>query len=467
MRFPAVLFLHLLVLLTWSLHGHAQPACTHYAAPTGSGTSCSDAQPCRVDRFWPLAGPGKTLCLKSGTYTGADQMLVPPSGLTGTQAAPITLRAEHDGKVLLDAEHQRSALSLAPGNDWFVVEGLNATNGKESIYRFGGNHGRGKRLIGWHGTSGQDDSLGFNLARGVDNVVEDCAIWGHNIRKLFSGAQVNAEGEDAQWSGFRRCWGEWNDWPGGASYPTNVYQLGYRTRRQRYENVLGTWNTADGGQTGSPDGILSFFYDCDKPLDVRGSALLGSLLYLLPGARFPTSTLANVFCTTNAAWRDVVAYVGEGHTTVKPLLFNAQTSANAQTGNTCTNCLSVHQGTPSVNSPQAGWALPGFREGQGLQAATGGASAFALLPGLCTRYEGGELTNTPLWPWPMNQRILDARAASGFPAVDVTATVESLLGPIPAACRGDAPPTPPAGTPLACVGVQSSSGVAIACTPQP
>jgi len=37
----------------------------------------------------------------------------------------------------------------------------------------------------------------------------------------------------------------------------------------------------------------------------------------------------------------------------------------------------------------------------------------------------------------MNARILAARAASGFSAVDVTAEIESILGTIPAACRSD------------------------------
>ena len=80
-------------------------------------------------------------------------------------------------------------------------------------------------------------------------------------------------------------------------------------------------------------------------------------------------------------------------------------------------------------------AWPGFREGKGLVAATGGTSAFLLLPGICQRYVDGELTTTPLWPWPMNDRIKEARALAGRPVVDVTATIEALLGTIPAACR--------------------------------
>jgi hypothetical protein len=64
------------------------------------------------------------------------------------------------------------------------------------------------------------------------------------------------------------------------------------------------------------------------------------------------------------------------------------------------------------------------------------------------RYQNGTLTTQPLWPWPMNQRIVEATIKSGRTAVDVTATVESMLGTIPSACKattetGGTTPTAP------------------------
>jgi hypothetical protein len=55
---------------------------------------------------------------------------------------------------------------------------------------------------------------------------------------------------------------------------------------------------------------------------------------------------------------------------------------------------------------------------------------------LCYRYNDGALTTQALWPWPMNQRILDATAQSGRAPVDVTATIESMFGAIPSSCKG-------------------------------
>ena len=103
----------------------------------------------------------------------------------------------------------------------------------------------------------------------------------------------------------------------------------------------------------------------------------------------------------------------------------------------------MHAGVPITNTSGSGWTLPGLRQGRGLAEATGGQSAFKLLPGICKRYVNGTLTDQPLWPWPMQERIKDARIASGARPVDVVAEVEAALGPIPAECKGTGGITPP------------------------
>ncbi|MDP6777577.1 MAG: hypothetical protein QGI83_12520, partial [Candidatus Latescibacteria bacterium] len=45
------------------------------------------------------------------------------------------------------------------------------------------------------------------------------------------------------------------------------------------------------------------------------------------------------------------------------------------------------------------------------------------------RYQDGVLTDKPLWPWPMNQRIIDAMRLAGYDdPVDVTRTIFDLTG---------------------------------------
>jgi hypothetical protein len=74
-----------------------------------------------------------------------------------------------------------------------------------------------------------------------------------------------------------------------------------------------------------------------------------------------------------------------------------------------------------------------------------GHNVWQEVPGICKRYVNAQLTNEPLWPWPMNQRIKDALVQSGRQTVDITATMESLLGTMPSACKvsGTKLPSPP------------------------
>jgi len=78
--------------------------CTHYADPAGSGGTCTFGSPCQIASFWSIAAPGNMLCLKDGTYQGADSMINPTSGLSGVSGNPITIAALNDGQVRIDGQ---------------------------------------------------------------------------------------------------------------------------------------------------------------------------------------------------------------------------------------------------------------------------------------------------------------------------------------------------------------------------
>jgi hypothetical protein len=424
--------------LFWPVEAGAQAVCSHWASSQGSGSTCSASQPCKIASWWEKAGPGKTLCLKSGEYRGSDSMLTPPPGLKGTQAAPITVRAEHDGEVTLDAQHTGFAVFLGKhdgrGNDWFVIEGINGTNGLESIMRVASSDSVLRRVVAWNGTSGAPTD-GISIV-GLRSRVEDCAVWGMNLRKPLQGSQVG----NLQGATYRRCWAEWNDHPETDQRPNNTLQIGYNSTNQLFENLVLTWDTR--GQIGDTEGVIGAMTTntAGKANEVEGTRLLGSLLYLRPGATYSASKLFQAQNTTGLRVTETAMVVPAGYESVRPMyLYHCGTPPCAE--NVCTTCLAVHAGQPLVNETGSGWTLPGLRQGRSLAEATGGASAFTLLPGLCRAYDNGTLTDRPLWPWPMNERIKAARAQSGFPVVDVTAAVESALGPIPAACRTGAPST--------------------------
>lgn len=435
-----------LLLLLLSAHvGYGQtgpPACTHYASPTGTGTTCTPVTPCLVSTWTSsstLAVGGNTLCLNDGNYQrSAGGNVDPTDTFAGTAGNPITVRALNDGQVTIDAQ-AGFGVFLNDGNDYWHIWGVNCKNGGEACMRSKGTGNRFFRVVAYNGTSGQADSLGISMSgSGTDQLCVDCAAFGTNMRKIYEFSQTTAVGQDMLGSGCRRCWGEWNDHPEGVSNPNVTYQVGYRSRGQIWENVIGTWRQI--GTVGDSESILRAFYDCQASSMVANLKVLGSLFYMLNGNTTQLTNLVSGDCASNTTFKDVASVVQSNFTLIQPFIFRNSSSATAEVNNVCENCLSVHAGTVSVNSAGSGFTLVNFMEGTSVLAATSGVSPFVALPGLCSRYEGGVLTSQPLWSddgkWPMNQRIIDARIAAGYPSVDVTATVEGLLGTIPDNCKG-------------------------------
>jgi hypothetical protein len=131
--------------------------------------------------------------------------------------------------------------------------------------------------------------------------------------------------------------------------------------------------------------------------------------------------------------KDIVAYSEQSNKTPIFLI------APRQSGGTlvATNLTGI--GGKGI-ATQSGWTTKNVRE---VSSPPPNGASFLQTPGICTRYVNGQLTNEPLWPWPMNQRIKDAMVQSGRPPVDVQAEIERLLGPIPAQCKGAGAPPPP------------------------
>ena len=190
----------------------------------------------------------------------------------------------------------------------------------------------------------------------------------------------------------------------------------------------------------APAVALELTHTCATASNALGARVMGSLVYLPPGASYGADTLARSQCASTVSLTDSASVLGSLGALFPPWRFLGTAGPNV--GNTCTNCLSVHAGTPSVLDAGAGYTLSGFREGGTVSAATGGESAFTALPGLCHQVVDGAVTTTPLWPWPMEARIAAARSLAGALPVAVTNTVEATLGPILPVCKGEVPGEP-------------------------
>jgi hypothetical protein len=443
-RFSFLVFAWMMVAQSTS---SAASTCTHYASPTGTGIGTSAAQPFKIANFWPLAKPGYTLCLLDGQYRGSDSMINPPQSLSGTASAPITVRALNDGKVTINGEGDYTPVRLYR-NNYFVLEGFNARNSKNSVVAIeGSSYNVVRRVAAWDAADNNTNIFGAH--GGVHNLFEDVAGWGI-ARKTFSGSQ------GGNYLTIRRAWGRWEG--SHVTGPKMTYTLAYNNYNVTCENCIGTWSGERMKQTytllgydGKPwirNGSEVTFtnYGVDHPYGIFSvdgfrndksakSKILGSIAYVRGNDRFAPRRVVFLEEIDSFEIANIVVYIEPGtHTATKRFgLYNLDSLDIAVGLNLVARNLTGIGGASS--SFESDWKKSSISEGTALNSV---ANVFTSTSGanICYRYKDRALTTEPLWPWPMNQRIIDAMRESGRTVVDVTKTIESMFGPIPSACIG-------------------------------
>jgi hypothetical protein len=447
-------FIALLVLLNGALPepepANAGAACTHYASPTGTGNGSSAAQPFKIVNFWAVAKAGFTLCLLDGVYTGSASMIDPPDNLRGASSNPITVRALNDGKVKLDGQGARAPINFYL-NEWFVVEGVNACCSNIDVVHIGYSSNIViRRVIGWD--AADRNYMIFSLNNGTNNLLEDIAGWGIGRKVIESCC-------NADYTTVRRFWGRWEG--SHVVGPKMVISLAYDNYNMTVENAIGTWSGERMKQTytlldyyGNPwtgNGAGTYTdYRVDQPYGIFGidgfnksdrnarAKLLGSIAYVRGSDRYAPGQLVFVTKVDSFQISNTIGFIEPGtYANKMPFaLYNLQVATGT---NLSSNNLTAIGGTSSYFGSE--WKKSSVVQGASTSAVP---SVFTSNSGanVCYRYENGTLTNQPLWPWPMNQRIIDATVESGRAAVDVTKTIESMFGTIPAACKGGTTVTP-------------------------
>jgi len=418
-------------------------SCTHYASPSGGGNGSSTSSPFRIANFWSVARAGTTLCLLDGQYTGSASMITPPQNLAGSSSAPITVRALNEGKATINGQFSAIPVRLYY-NNYFVIQGINARNSSASVISISRSHYNiVRRVAAWDAADGNHSIYGIHSA--TNNLLEDVAGWGI-ARKIYESSQ------GGDYTTIRRAWGRWEG--SHVVGPKMTYTLAYNNVNMLVENALGTWSGERLKQTytlmdysGNPwtgNGAGTYTnYSVDQPYGVFGndgftssdknarSKLLGSLAYVRASDKFQAAQGVFITKIDSLQISNTVAYVEPGsHTTKKPFaLYNLQTSTGLNL--VANNLTGIGSAASYFGSD---WKKSAIVQGTSL---SGVANVFSTTTGanLCYRYHNGSLTTQPLWPWPMNQRIIDATTESGRAAVNVTQTIESMLGPIPSGCK--------------------------------
>lgn len=431
-----------------------------YAAPTptgsGSNNGLTQSTPFRIGDFWSHAEPGSILYLLDGTYTlsnsagSNDSVINVPTSVNGTAAERITIKCLNDGQCNMDGQGVYQPIFVA-GSNYITFEGMDAYNsGYEVISTGGGTGFTLRRVIAWDAapssTAGQKEIIAPFHATNI--LFEDVATFGEGDGglQLYGGRQTGPKGV------VRRYWGMY----GGSNYanaPDEVIHMGYDSTKQIVENAIVTWDATATQGTG-PQGQI----EGDRQLIIMGvdgqeHRLLGSIGYLFNGAgnmsRGIEEWFSNQYDTaqSSALIQDVVMYF-EGNSTVVPY-----------------NILEIEGpcGSPGMpvcyfrNNTEIGGGASSFASSWTYQNNVDVASISALNAAnaniwngsssngarVCYRYVDGVLTNTPLWPWPMDSRIRAALTKSGRnpntvfggTGYGVTEKMEAIFGTIPAQCR--------------------------------
>jgi hypothetical protein len=176
-----------------------------------------------------------------------------------------------------------------------------------------------------------------------------------------------------------------------------------------------------------PGGIFSLDRIDAGSQDAR-SKILGSIAYFSGGYTFAPDALIVLGTVGALELSNTAAYIQPGsHSATNTIQLNNGSGTNL----IASRLTSVGGSGVGISSQ---WQISQIDQGSmtsvvgNIYTGTGGAN-------VCKRYKDRVLTNEPLWPWPMDQRIYDAMVQAGRTPFFVTQQIEAMFGPIPSECR--------------------------------
>ena len=455
--------------------------CDRYASPTGGGDGTAVNSPYRVSDFMRAAVAGQTLCLLDGVYVGADGMVRPPAGKSGTSTSPITVRALNDGRVVVDAEFKnKNGSTWTPGgdgrspleflnNNWWIIEGIDFVRSAIDVCKFEQSSDViVRRVICRDGNLTTNNHVVQTIyANRI--LFEDFAAFGPGRYTIILYKSHNIT--------LRRAWVRHEgSVTNGSIGPKEGINLVYNPgTNNTCENCLATWypismpssfSYTDGGgiaaggssssgtiqQAVGPMGTEANPGDADL-----NTKVYGSISYLLPSYFVTAGNAAGAMFVSryasNQHIKDTLFFVPPtGYPAPPPNLLYLGDAY--PTTNTTLDRGSLVKPTGSMIASGTTWTLTNVAGGSSLSPTGAVPNPFTNTGSsgarLCYRYANSTLTSQALWPWPMNDRIRAATAAAGAysgpcvgcsggrgvrAAVNVTADIESILGAIPSQCQ--------------------------------
>ncbi|MDA8325201.1 MAG: right-handed parallel beta-helix repeat-containing protein [Nitrospiraceae bacterium] len=407
---------------------------TYYVAKNGSGNADgSRAHPwANFSQAVDNLKPGDALIIKDGVYF--QPLFINVSGEPGR---PITVKAENDGKVIIDGRGLQAPCRVEGTKQKRVADvelsGLQCRNSNIDVVRV---HFADRivvsRVSAYGASPGISDNAVFDLAGASHVTIKDCAASGRG-RVLY-----NAQSCD--YVIFRRCWGKWMDFPldiwlaalqiYGTShsivencvFTTNSKRdvTGITVIKQTYNEAADDnriyGNVIDGFKM---YGIITASYG-KRPLSgniFKDNVIVGSTygFGLRTGGTVENSTFIDAsscsFCVSKSDpglplyGRLKGSSLYKGNTGIN--LQNADSFKESE--NNLFGFVNYYRGLPGGRADTADavrYALANYGKGAYLIPAVLSRKAGQTTGAqVLYRYESGVLTNVPLWPWPMEERI--------------------------------------------------------------
>jgi hypothetical protein len=171
------------------------PPARYYVGPLGSDQNAGTAAApfATIQRAADVIGPGDTVIVRPGVYTGADRIVSLETG--GTAAAWVTFRSERKWGAVLDGREGASteAWYFGPGVGYVRVEGFEIRNLHDHGFDSygGGVHdlmilGNHVHHIGRNCTDTSNGHTGASLGAGTRRVLFDGNVW-HDIGRFAPG----------------------------------------------------------------------------------------------------------------------------------------------------------------------------------------------------------------------------------------------------------------------------------------
>src|SRR6266487_4064517 len=409
--------------------------------------------------------PGDTLLLNDGVYYSPLTI----SGKQGTATAPITIKAVNDGKAIVDGSQITATYTppvfIGGGSAYIDVEGIVARNAPQSntdpnvnenvIYVYGNSnntlggadHITLRRITAYNAAPGNHHL--FMISFGATNVlVEDCAAWGDGRYRFIA--------YQADHVTFRRDWAYWDNITDTNTEPRSGFSV-YGATNVTLENVIAI-NTIS-KQTDDNYYTATWQTSANAPWTTSNTTILGSMFY-----NNWEGWWVNGDTGVNTQFKDDYFDIQKltGTYTTKPQgngLMWGTTNGGSITNATFTNNVqgfyNSHGAPPSLtntlflNNPPAINNDPGHsysdfygntsngtalvatdkQVNPGYDTTTYGRGAYLFVPNnsplkgagangadiganIIYEYVDGQLTNTPLWPWPMEDRIMAEKGIS-------------------------------------------------------